>query len=82
MPCVRLSFGALYSQTRGSGQQKDCAGDQRGVVIEQVAETRPHSNTYPFHYDFRLHLGGRFVYIETFLQDDDPTLRILSMHDV
>lgn len=37
------------------------------------------------HYDFRLHLGQRFVTIETVLQDedpDDPIIRIVSMHDV
>ncbi len=58
---------------------------QKGGSIDQVPESRPQWNNYPFHYDFRLHLGGRFVYIETVLQDDDPddpTIRIVSMHDV
>jgi hypothetical protein len=58
---------------------------EAGGVIEQVAETRPEWTTHSFHYDFRLHLGGRFVYIETVLQDDvpdDPTVHIVSMHDV
>jgi hypothetical protein len=58
---------------------------QAGGVIDQIAETRPQWNDYPFHYDFRLHLSGRFVYIETVLDNDDPadpTIRVVSIHDV
>jgi hypothetical protein len=56
-----------------------------GGVIDQVNETRPEWTMWPYHYDFRLSLGGRNVYIETILQDDDPndpTLEIVSIHDV
>jgi hypothetical protein len=56
----------------------------RGGVIDQQRETRPEWNLWPFHYDFRLALGGRSVYIETILQDDDPrdpTIHIVSIHD-
>jgi hypothetical protein len=56
-----------------------------GGVIDQVAETRPEWSVWPFHYDFRLQIGGRDVYIETILRDDDPkdpTIRIVSIHDV
>jgi hypothetical protein len=58
---------------------------QAGGVIDQVPERRPEWNMWPFHYDFRLHLGTRFVYIETILQDDDPrdpTIQIVSVRDV
>jgi hypothetical protein len=57
---------------------------QQGGIIDRVVETRPEWNDWPFHYDFRLHLGGRDVYIETLLQDDDPsdpTVHIVSIHD-
>jgi hypothetical protein len=55
-----------------------------GGVIDQIKETRPEWNMWPFHYDFRLPLAGRSVYIETILQDDDPndpTIEIVSIHD-
>jgi hypothetical protein len=55
-----------------------------GGVIDQVKETRPEWNMWPYHYDFRLLLAGRNVYIETLLQDDDPndpTVEIVSIHD-
>jgi hypothetical protein len=58
---------------------------QAGGVIDQVPESRPEWDTYPFHYDFRLKLGSRHVYIETILQDDDPkdpTVHVVSIHDV
>lgn len=58
---------------------------QRGETIDQVPETRPEWSMWPFHYDFRMRLAGRDVYIETILQDDDPsdpTIHIVSIHDV
>jgi hypothetical protein len=57
---------------------------EAGGAIDEVRETRPEWSTYSFHYDFRLPLGGRLVYIETVLQDDDPddpTIHIVSLHD-
>ena len=57
---------------------------QRGAVIDQVPETRPEWSMWPCHYDFRVPLAGRVVYIETILQDDDPndpTIHIVSIHD-
>ena len=57
---------------------------QIGGVIDQIPETRPEWNLWPFHYDFRLSLASRDVYIEVILQDDDPsdpTIQIVSMHD-
>jgi transposase InsO family protein len=56
-----------------------------GGVIDQVQETRLEWNMWPFHYDFRLVLGGKNVYVETVLKDDDPndpTLEIVSIHNV
>ena len=54
-----------------------------GGVIDQVPERRAEYSSWPFHYDFRLHLAGKELYIETILQDDDPkdpTIRIVSIH--
>jgi len=58
---------------------------QNGGIIQQIPERRPEWNTWPYHYDFRVQFGTRLVYIETILQDDDPTdptLHIVSLHDV
>lgn len=57
---------------------------ESGGIIDQQVESRPEWNDWPFHYDFRLHLSGRFIYIETVLRDDDPkdpTVHIVSIHD-
>ena len=64
---------ALFAHLVGSG------------TIDCVPESRPEWKMFPFHYDFRLPLGSRFVYIETVLIDDDPTdptIHIVSIHDV
>ncbi len=56
-----------------------------GGLIDQVPERRAEYSTRPFHYDFRLPLAGKAIYIETILQDDDPqdpTIHIVSIHDV
>ena len=68
---------------------KDVAGAlnehvARSGMIDQVPETRAEWSLWPYHYDFRLTLAGREVYIETILQDDDPndpTVHIVSIHD-
>jgi hypothetical protein len=55
-----------------------------GGAVDQVIETRPEYVAYRFHYDFRLPISGRRVYIETvFIEDDDPdpTIRVVSIHD-
>jgi hypothetical protein len=57
---------------------------EAGGVIDQVREYRPEYSHWPYHYDFRLLLAGKEVYIETILQDDDPkdpTIRIVSIHN-
>lgn len=58
---------------------------QTAGTIDQVPERRPEWNDREFHYDFRLSVAGRRLYIETVLVDDDPddpTLHIVSIHDV
>jgi hypothetical protein len=55
-----------------------------GGEIDQVPETRPQWNEQRFHYDFRMDIGGRFLYIETILVEDDPddpTIHVVSIHD-
>jgi hypothetical protein len=56
-----------------------------GNTIDQQPERRPEWDIWPFHYDFRLMIGIRHLCIETILQDDDPndpTIHIVSIHDV
>lgn len=60
---------------------------QVGGRPDQVRERRPEYDDRDYHYDFRLSISGRQrqVYIETILVDDDPsdpTIHIVSMHDV
>jgi len=57
----------------------------RGDPVAQVPESRPEWSIWPFHYDFRMLLASREVYLETILVDDDPTdptIHIVSIHDV
>jgi hypothetical protein len=55
-----------------------------GGTVHQVIERRPEYVAYRFHYDLRLPIGGRRIYIETVLIEDDepdPTIRVVSIHD-
>jgi hypothetical protein len=55
-----------------------------GGEIDQVHETRPEWTEHRFHYDFRMDIGGRLLYIETILVEDDtddPTIHVVSIHD-
>ena len=55
-----------------------------GSKIDQTQETRREWNEHRFHYDFRIEIGGRLLYIETVLVEDDtddPTIHIVSIHD-
>lgn len=57
---------------------------EAGGVIDQVRETRAEWSEQRFHYDFRIDLGDRRVYIETVLVEDDPgdpTIHVVSIHD-
>ena len=56
-----------------------------GGAISQVAETRSEWSQWRFHYDFRMEVGGRLLYIETVLVEDDPDdpiVHVVSVHDV
>lgn len=55
-----------------------------GGDIDQVAERREEWSDHRFHYDFRLEINERSLYIETVLIDDDPadpTIHVVSIHD-
>jgi hypothetical protein len=55
-----------------------------GGEIDRIAETRPDWSEHRFHYDFRMEIGGRLLYIETILVEDDPndpTIHVVSIHD-
>jgi len=55
-----------------------------GGEIDQVRETRPEWSQHSFHYDFRIDIAGRLLYIETILVEDDPsdpTIHVVSIHD-
>lgn len=55
-----------------------------GGEIDQTTETRPDWSEHRFHYDFRMEIGGRLLYIETILVEDDPndpTIHVVSIHD-
>jgi hypothetical protein len=57
---------------------------EAGGPIDQVSETRPQWSEHRFHYDFRISISGRQVYIETILVEDDPedpTIHVVSIHD-
>jgi hypothetical protein len=57
---------------------------EKGDAIDQVRERRPEWSEHRFHYDFRIEAGGRLVYIETILVEDDPhdpTIYVVSIHD-
>ena len=57
---------------------------EAGGEIDQVREHRPDYNDRDYHYDLRLQVTGRLVYIETILVDDnprDPTVRVVNIHD-
>jgi hypothetical protein len=54
-----------------------------GGVIDQVPEHRPEWSDFDFHYDMRLPIHDRMIYVETILVERDPTdpiLRIVSIH--
>src|SRR5438552_18258196 len=48
-----------------------CEHVETGGEIDQVRERRPEWTDRDFHYDFRIRIGDRLLYIETVLVDDD-----------
>jgi hypothetical protein len=58
---------------------------EAGGVIDQVRERRPeYASRHEYHFDFRLSIDGRFVYLETTLDvtSTGPIITIVSLHDV
>ena len=56
-----------------------------GGEVDQVKETRSEWSEQQFHYDFRILIGDRLIYIETILIEDDPEdpiISVVSIHDV
>ncbi len=56
-----------------------------GGEIDQVVETRePYRNRHRYHYDFRVPITGRVIYIETLLLDTKagPTIYVVNIHNV
>ncbi|MEX2216775.1 MAG: hypothetical protein WD768_21855 [Phycisphaeraceae bacterium] len=58
---------------------------QAGGKIDQVEERRAEYLDFRFHYDFRLKIGERRVYIETILDEredaEDCTIWVVNIHD-
>jgi hypothetical protein len=57
---------------------------ENGGVVDGVRESRLEWSDRDFHYDFRVLIGERLIYIETVLVDDDPsdpTIHVVSIHD-
>ena len=55
-----------------------------GGEVDQIHETRAEWREHRFHYDIRMEIGGRLLYIETILvedEPDDPTIHVVSIHD-
>jgi hypothetical protein len=55
-----------------------------GGEIDQVVETRePYRDCRRFHYDFRVPITGRVIYVETLLLDTKagPTIYVVSIHN-
>ncbi len=55
-----------------------------GGEIDQVKESRSEWSEQDFHYDFRISIEGRLIYVETVLIEDDPDdpiINVVSIHD-
>lgn len=58
-----------------------------GGEIDEQPETREDWLESKFHYDLRIQIGGRRIYIETLLfyhdpdDPDDPTIHVVNVHD-
>jgi hypothetical protein len=71
---VKLIHELMASHVAGGGE------------IDQVLERRPEYVSWRFHYDLRMPVSNRRVYVETVFMDepdpDDCTIWIVNMHDV
>lgn len=60
----------------------------RGGKIDEVRETRPEWSDYEFHYDIRLPVNEKLIYIETRLNfsppfvPDQSSIVVVNIHDV
>jgi hypothetical protein len=58
-----------------------------GGIIDRQKETRPEWDLHDYHYDLRIPIEGRMVYIETRLvydepsDPDDPIIQVVNLHD-
>jgi len=74
----------LEGWTTRSVAEEMCRFYESGGEIDEIQERRPEWSEKRFHYDFRVEMGGRLLYIEMILVDDDPdepTIHVVSMHD-
>lgn len=61
---------------------------QAGGEIDQQKETRPEWSIHDWHYDLRIPVTGKQIYLETRLiyQDpkdpDDPVIHVVNIHEV
>lgn len=61
---------------------------ENGGMVEEQTERRPEWDDYEFHFDLRVPIAGRHVYFEALLfcedpdDPDDPTIFVVSVHDV
>ena len=56
-----------------------------GGEIDQVKENyEGYRDTHPFHYDFRIPIAGRHIYVETVFDETKmgPTITVVSIKDV
>lgn len=55
-----------------------------GGEIDQVRETRDEWRNFHFHYDLRLTISDRRIYVETILlseDPDDPEIQVVNIHE-
>jgi hypothetical protein len=53
------------------------------VTLIKFVEHRPEWNDRDFHYDMRIPVGTKVIYVESLLIDDDPTdpvIEVVSVH--
>jgi hypothetical protein len=76
--------GNLEGQTARSVGEEMFRFFSNGGEIDQIREMRSEWSAHRFHYDFRMEIDGRMLYIETLLVEDDPedpTIHVVSIHD-
>jgi hypothetical protein len=77
---VRKNLDGLTQEAINCLMQKHI---EDGLEIDQVVETREaYRDRYQFHYDFRIVISGRLIYIETVLDETKmgPIVAVVSVH--